>query len=445
MLKTRHNHFFYKTTIFIVLLLLCIINNGHQDILAGTKEVYKNIEVLSEVLHKIEKNYVEDTDPQEVIYGAIKGMVRTLDPHSSFMNPEEYQDFMIQTKGSFFGVGIEITIRNHVLTVVSPIEGTPAFKAGIKAGDQIIMIGDKSSKELSIMEAAKLIRGPKGSKIKLTIRRKETEKPIDFIITRDMIPIKNVRSFLLPSDIGYIRISNFQSNTDKELSKTLEGMENKKGLKGLILDLRNNPGGLLSQAVKVADEFLDSGLIVSIKGRDKKEEKSVAHKNGKPRRYPMIVLVNEGSASASEIVAGALQDNKRALVLGSTTFGKGSVQILFPLSDGSGLSLTTAMYYTPSGRSIQASGIEPDIRVAFVPPKEKVEPKKSSIIRERDLKGHIRKETPASEGEKKSEVLPDEESRIQRRIDNDNQLRRAIQILRSWNIFSRLESDYTQE
>jgi len=440
MLKTRHNHFFYKTTIFIVLLLLCVINNGDQDISAGTKEAYKNIEVLSEVLHKIERNYVEDTDPQDVLYGAIKGMVRTLDPHSFFMSPEEYKELMVETKGKFSGVGIEITIRNHVLTVVSPIEGTPAFKAGIKAGDQIIMIGDKSSKELSIMDAVKLIRGPKGSKIKLTIRRKEIEKPIDFMITRDVIPIKSVRSFSLPFDIGYIRISNFQSNTSKELSKALEDMEDKKELKGLILDLRNNPGGLLSQAVKVADKFLDSGLIVSIKGRDKKEEESVAHKNGKPRKYPMIALVNEGSASASEIVAGALQDNKRALILGSTTFGKGSVQTLFPLSDGSGLRLTTAIYYTPSGRSIQAKGIEPDIKVAFIPPKEKAEPKKPAFIRERDLKGHIKKEIPDLKENKKSGAVPDEESRIQTRIDNDNQLRRAIQILRSWNIFSSLES-----
>jgi carboxyl-terminal processing protease len=440
MLKTRPNHFMFKATLFIVLLLLCVINNGDQDISAGTKEVYKNIEVLSEVLYKIEKNYVKDTDPQNVLYGAIKGMVRTLDPHSYFMKPEEYKELMVETKGKFSGVGIEITIRNNILTVVSPIEGTPAFKAGIKAGDQIIMIGDKSSKDLSMMDAVKLIRGPKGSKIKLTIRRKEIDKPIDFIITRDVIPIRSVRSFFLPFDIGYVRISNFQGNTSKELSKALEDMEKKGELNGLVLDLRNNPGGLLSQAVKVTDEFLDSGLIVSIKGRDEKEEESVAHKNVKPRKYPMIVLVNEGSASASEIVAGALQDNKRALILGSTTFGKGSVQTLFPLSDGSGLRLTTAIYYTPSGRSIQAKGIEPDIKVAFIPSKEETEPKKPTFIRERDLKGHIKKGTPEIKKEEKGGAVSDEKSQIQTRIDNDNQLRRAIQILRSWNIFSTLES-----
>lgn len=445
MSKTRHNHFFYQAIIFICVTFLLLISGSSQDVLAGTKEVYKNIEILSEVLRKIEKNYVEGADPKELIYGAIKGMVKTLDPHSFFMSPKEYEELMIQTKGSFSGVGIEITIRDNVLTVVSPIEGTPAFKAGIKAGDQIIMVGDKSTKDLSIMEAVKLIRGPKGSEVKLTISRKGLEKPIDFLITRDVIPIKSVRSFLLPFDIGYIRVSNFQSDTGQELSEALKEVESKKKLKGLILDLRNNPGGLLSQAVKVADEFLDSGLIVSIKSRDKKEEKSVAHKNGKPRKYPMIVLVNEGSASASEIVAGALQDNKRALVLGTPTFGKGSVQTLFPLSDGSGLRLTTAIYYTPNGRSIQASGIEPDIMVAFIPPKEKPTVKRRHAIREKDLEGHIEKEPPEAIEEEKSGILLDEEARIQELIDKDNQLRRAIQILHSWNIFSKIDSRLFQE
>ncbi len=382
MLKTRHNHFYYLAIIFICVISLPLISYTYQDVLAKTEEVYKNIEVFSEVLHKIEKSYVKDTAPKELIYGAIKGLVGTLDPHSLFMSPEEYKELMIETKGSFTGVGIEITIRDNVITVVSPIEGTPAFKAGIRAADQIILIGKKSAKDISIMEAVKLIRGPKGSKVELTIRREGLEKPISFLITRDVIPIKSVRSFFLPSDIGYVRVSNFQGNTGRELSKALEEMGAKRKLKGLILDLRNNPGGLLSQAIEVADEFLDSGLIVSIKGRDKKEEKSIAHKNRKLRKYPMIVLVNEGSASAAEIVAGALQDNKKALILGTSTFGKGSVQTLFPLSDGSGLRLTTALYYTPSGTSIQASGIEPDIEVAFIPSKEKPKVKELKTITE---------------------------------------------------------------
>lgn len=445
MLKTKHNHFLYQAIIFICVIFSSLISDSYQDVLADTKEVYRNIEVLGEVLRKIEKDYVEGTDPKKLIYGAIKGMVGTLDPHSFFMSPEEYKELMVETKGSFSGVGIEITTRDNVLTVVSPIEGTPAFKAGIKAGDQIIMIGGKSTKDISIMEAVKLIRGPKGSKIRLTIRRKGVEKPIDFLITRDVIPIRSVRSFFLPSDIGYIRIRNFQGNTGQQLSKALKDMEGKKKLKGLILDLRNNPGGLLSQAVRAADEFLDSGLIVSIKGRDKKEEKSIAHKNSKPREYPLIVLINEGSASASEIVAGALQDNKRALVLGSTTFGKGSVQTLFPLSDGSGLRLTTAIYYTPRGRSIQASGIEPDIKVDFIPPKEKPTEKKPHTIRERDLEGHIEKEAPELKEEEKGRISPDEGLNIQELIDNDNQLRSAIQILQSWSIFYKTEDRKTQE
>jgi carboxyl-terminal processing protease len=342
---------------------------------------------------------------------------------------------MIETKGSFTGVGIELTIRDKVLTVVSPIEGTPAFEAGIKAGDKIIMIEDKSTEDTSIMEAVKLIRGPKGSKVKLTIRRSGLEKPIEFMITRDVIPIRSVRSSFLPFDIGYIRISNFQSDTGQELSKTLEDLENKRRLRGLILDLRNNPGGLLSQAVEVTDEFLDSGLIVSIKGRDDKEEKSIAHKDKKPRKYPMIVLVNGGSASAAEIVAGALQDNKKALILGTATFGKGSVQTLYPLSDGSGLRLTTALYFTPKGRSIQTEGIKPDIEVVFVPPQEEVTEKKPQILRERDLEGHIEKEPPEPKGDEEEGVLLD----VLKRIDDDNQLRRAIQILQSWNIFSTME------
>ncbi len=440
MFKTKRTQCLYQALLFMVIIFFLIISGSSQNVVADTEEVYKNIEVFSEVLRKVEKNYVEGTDAKALIYGAIKGMVETLDPHSSFITAEDYKELMIETKGSFPGVGIVITVKDKVLTVVSPIEGTPAYEAGMKAGDQIIMIGDKSTKDISIREAVKLIRGPKGTKVKLTVRRKGSEKPIDFVITRDVIPIKSVRSFSLPSDLGYIRISNFQSNTGEDLAKALKKMDKDKELEGLILDLRNNPGGLLSQAVKVADAFLDSGLIVSIKSRDQREQKSVAHKATKSRKYPMIVLVNEGSASASEIVAGALQDNKRALILGTTTFGKGSVQTLFPLSDGSGLRLTTALYYTPSGSSIQASGIEPDIRVAFVPPTEKPVAKERSFIRERDLEGHLENDVPEQEEEEESEEVPDERTDIQQRIANDNQLSRAIQILQSWNIFSTIES-----
>jgi carboxyl-terminal processing protease len=352
---------------------------------------------------------------------------------------------MIETKGSFPGVGIVITMKDKALTVVSPIEGTPAYKAGMKAGDVIIMIEDKPTKDLTIREAVKLIRGPKGTKVKLTVQRKGMEKPIDFVITRDEIPIKSVRSFYLPFDLGYIRISNFQSNTGQDLANALSEMESKKELEGLVLDLRNNPGGLLSQAVKVADEFLDEGLIVSIKSRDNKEQTSVAHRNKESRTYPMVVLVNEGSASASEIVAGALQDNRRALILGTTTFGKGSVQTLFPLTDGSGLRLTTALYYTPKGRSIQASGIEPDIEVAFVPPAEELTAQKGPAIRERDLEGHLESERPEAEAEEEGDISVAEREDMQARLASDNQLNRAVQILRSWNIFSSMVNGTAQE
>jgi carboxyl-terminal processing protease len=351
---------------------LFLLGGDKREVRAGTKDVYKNIEIFTEVLTQIEKNYVEPEDSQKLIYGAIKGMVHCLDPHSSFMTKEEYQELMMETSGSFTGIGIEITIRDNVLTVVSPIEDTPAYKAGLKAGDRIIKVEGKSTKDMGLMDAVKHIRGAKGTEVRLTVVRAGEDKPLEFSIMRDVIPLISVRWYFLSPDIGYIRISNFQNKTANELSSALDELERGSNLKGLILDLRNNPGGLLTQAVKVSDFFLDSGLIVSTRGRnDSENSEVVAHRNKKERNYPIIVLVNGGSASAAEIVAGALQDNKRALILGTRTFGKGSVQIVLPLSDGSALRLTTARYYTPSGRSIQLSGIKPDIELEYIPPKDK--------------------------------------------------------------------------
>ncbi len=388
--------------------------------------IYKSLDLFVEVLREIEKNYVEPIDPRKLIYGAIRGMMKALDPHSSFMTKDEYKELMIETKGKFTGVGIEITIKDNSLTVVSPIEGTPAYKAGIKAGDKIIKIDDKPTRDMTLMDAVKHIRGPKGTKVKLTILRKGVDKPLEFVITRDVIPIRSVKKYMLASHIGYVRISSFQSNTTKELKQALRELE-KKGLKGLILDLRNNPGGLLNQAIEVSDVFLESGIIVSTKGRKKAQNMvAYAHRNLVERNYPIVVLVNGGTASAAEIVSGALQDNKRALIVGTKTFGKGSVQTVIPLSDGSALRLTTARYYTPSGRCIQVTGIEPDIELPFISPKELK--RKIRFLREVDLGKNIL-------GVKKKEKREEERlsKRAKKLIRNDNQVRFALKLLEHWD------------
>jgi carboxyl-terminal processing protease len=434
---------FFLDIVLICLLIggILFLNGSTRQVTAGTGDVYKQIEILTEVLRQIEKNYVEPQDPQKLIYGAIKGMVQSLDPHSSFMTKEEHQELLIETKGTFSGVGIEITIRDNILTVVSPIEGTPAYKAGIQAGDKIIKIDDKPTNDMGLTDAVKLIRGKKGTKVKLTIMRESEDKPLDFMVTRDMIPIRSVRSYLLKPSIGYVRVATFQSKTGDDLAEALEKIESEGPLEGLILDLRNNPGGLLSQAIEVADQFLDSGLIVSTKGRIASQDMEVsAHKADKERKYPIIVLVNGGSASAAEIVAGALQDNKRALILGTRTFGKGSVQTILSLSDGSGLRLTTARYYTPSGKSIQLSGITPDIELPFVPTTENEQAEKPHYVREEDLDRHMLNEDVQEEKEEKEEERSEREKTVSMLIEKDNQVRQALQLLQTWNIFSQIKT-----
>ena len=432
---------FFTNIVLISLLVGCLLflNGNGVGVGADTQETYKNIEILTEVLRQVEQNYVEPQKAKDLIYGAIKGMVQSLDPHSSFMTKEEFGELMSETKGSFSGIGIEITTKDKVLTVVSPIEGTPAYLAGMKAGDKIIKVEGESTLDMSLMEAVKKIRGQEGTVVNLTVFREGEEKPLEFAIKRGVIPLKSVRYFSLTPDIGYVRVSNFQSNTSEDLSKALEDLEKGGKLKGLILDMRNNPGGLLSQAIEVSELFLDSGIIVSTKGRTGSHDiEARAHKNSHPRVYPMIVLVNGGSASASEIVAGAFQDNKRALILGSRTFGKGSVQTILPLSDGSGLRLTTARYYTPSGKSIQSSGITPDIESTFIAPGKEPKKKTPRFIREEDLKGHMvgegnQKETTA---EKKSET--EKEKKAKELLEKDNQVREALQLLKSWTVFSKI-------
>jgi len=438
----NNRRFFLQIIAFCLLIGSILFFNGNAVVVkAGTGESYRSLELLTEVLRQIEKNYVEPQDDQKLVQGAIKGMVQSLDPHSSFLSKDEHQDLLSETKGSFSGIGIEITVRDNVLTVVSPIEGSPAYKAGMQAGDKIIKIDGKVAADMTLPEAVKSIRGEKGTKVTLTVMREGAEKPLEFTVIRDVIPIRSVRSTVLSPKIAYVRISNFQSKTTNDLSAELEKLENGRKLEGLILDLRNNPGGLLSQAIDVSDLFLDSGVIVSTKGRESSQDmKASAHKKKTDRTYPIIVLVNGGSASAAEIVAGALQDNKRALILGTKTFGKGSVQTIIPLSDGSGLRLTTAMYYTPSGRSIQANGIVPDVEVKFVPPVEDEGKEKARMLREKDLKGHLPGESGEEVDAEKRLEENENDKRAKQLIEKDNQIRQALQLLQTWNIFSHIKA-----
>lgn len=403
-------------------------------------DIYQYLRLFSDVLNIVQDNYVEKVDGKKLIYGAVNGMLRDLDPHSSFLKPEDYKELQIETKGKFGGLGIEITIRDNILTVVAPLEGTPADRAGIQAGDQIVKIDDQPSQDMTLMEAVQKMRGTKGTKVKLTIIRKGEKKPLEFELVRDIISIQSIRFRTLEPGFGYVRISSFQSGTSNDLRKALDQLESDNHpLQGLVLDLRNDPGGLLEQAVEVSDEFLETGLIVYTGGRLQSQEmKFEAHKNAKPRNYPMVVLVNSGSASASEIVAGALQDHKRAIILGESTFGKGSVQTIIPLNDGSAVRLTTSLYYTPSGRSIQAKGIEPDIVVKReIPPKEKDgEDNTEEIrrIREKDLPRHMETNKPSGAPSKQE----GQQAETQKMIDQDNQLRRALDLLKSYKIMAQM-------
>lgn len=411
--------------VVIGILVSVLIGGITFRVLALPQKAYENIRIFTDAISIVQDNYTEEVDPKNLIYGAIKGMVQGLDPHSSFMTPEDYKEMQVETKGVFGGIGIEIGIRDGVLTVISPIEDTPAFRVGIKAGDKIVKIGDKPTKDMAITEAVKLMRGPKGTKVTLWIMREGFKEPQEFVITRDIIEVKSVKYRPLEEGFGYIRIVQFQERTTNDLEDALKKLGSREGkLKGLILDLRNNPGGLLTQAVEISDKFLDSGLIVYTKGRVTSQDmRFEAKREGTHPDYPMIVLVNGGSASASEIVAGALQDHKRAVILGTQTFGKGSVQTIIPLSDGSALRLTTSKYYTPSGRSIQAKGIEPDIVVEEVRREEVKVP-----IKEKDLERHLEEE--GVEPEKKIKV----EEKVKAEAE-DIQIKRALDYLKSWYIF----------
>ena len=448
----------HKSSLIWVLfcLTLVFVFSGQvvTNVSAIPREDYENLETFTSILSIVKKNYVDDVTSKDLITGAINGMLSSLDPHSAFLTPDLYKDLQMDTQGRFGGLGIEITIKNVVLTVVSPIEDTPAYKAGVKAGDQIIKIEDEFTKDMTLVDAVKKMRGNKGTKITISVKREGIAELLNFNLVRDTIRVQSVRSRVLEEGYGYVRLAQFQERTDRDLQKSLETLSKEKGgLKGLVLDLRNNPGGLLTQAVRVSDMFLDSGMIVYTEGRlESQKQKYFAHKEGTWSNFPIVVLVNGGSASASEIVAGALQDHKRAVILGTKTFGKGSVQTILPLDDNSALRLTTARYFTPKGRSIQATGIVPDIVIEnpIVIPETKVEDKNRPTLREENLPGHLRNPNTKSEPSKqpeqnsKPEQVPDQDNKTvqpappQEGSENDAQLKRALELLKGWDVFKQL-------
>ncbi|OPY80912.1 MAG: Carboxy-terminal processing protease CtpB precursor [Syntrophorhabdus sp. PtaU1.Bin058] len=416
-------------SLFLVVVFLLGFYIGAQGKRAVTstndKEIYEYLKTFSDVIDLVKKNYVEETKDKDLIYSAIKGILESLDPHSSFLPPDMYKDMQSETKGEFGGIGIEITIKDGFPTVITPIEDTPAYKAGLKSGDHIIRIDGKPTKNMSLMDVVKMIRGAKGKSVSLTIVREGTPGVKEYNIVRDIIVVKSVKFRMLEDNYGYVRIVQFQERTSRDLNNALKELEKankEKPLKGLILDLRNDPGGLLEQAVEVSDKFLTDDVIVSIEGRQKEENKVKFYAKSRKDDYlgPLVVLVNEGSASASEIVAGALQDYKRAIVVGTKTFGKGSVQTIFPLGDGSAVRLTTAKYFTPKGRSIQAEGITPDIVVDnnMVKTKDKIVP-----LKEKDLEKR-------NDTDKDIKKLEDINTKTLE--EEDFQLHMGLQILKSW-------------
>jgi carboxyl-terminal processing protease len=415
----------------------------------GGKE-YEYIGLFTDVMTIIKKNYVEEVDSKKLIYGAINGMLTALDPHSSFMSPETFKDMKVETKGAFGGLGIEISMKDGILTVISPIEDTPAQKAGIKAADQILKIDERFTKDMSITDSVKRMRGAKGSKVVLTIMREGFERPKEFTLVRDIIQVKSVKSRMLDSGYGYVRIAQFQERSDEDMAKALKTLveENKgKQLAGLVLDLRNDPGGLLDQAVRVSDHFIENGkLIVYTEGRDKESRMQFnASSRAKEPSYPIVVLINSGSASASEIVAGALQDHQRAIVMGTQSFGKGSVQTIIPLADESGLRLTTARYYTPKGRSIQAKGITPDIVVEQLEMPKQSPRRESMFIREKDLENHFENTDDEKNAGVKKEVSKEPakdatntKKEVVDPLKVDYQLVRALDLLKGWEILKNM-------
>ncbi len=439
---TKHWISIMAASLVLILVVFISLPGPLSLVQASDEKTYKTLKLFTEVLEELEKNYVDEVGGEELIHNAIKGMVGNLDPHSSFMPPEAFDDLQDDTKGEFSGIGIVITMKEGILTVVSPIEGTPAYKAGIQAGDIIIKIDELSTKDMPLWEAVGKMRGPRHKEVVITVIREGEISPLEFSLKRDLIPMTSVRSAVLKPGYGYLRITNFRMNTIDDMEKHLGKLEaDNDGLKGLVIDLRDNPGGLLDQAIKVSDLFLDQGSIVSIKGRlEKNTQVFNAYPGEENRDYPIVILINGGSASASEIVAGALQDHSRALILGTPSFGKGSVQTVRPLKDGFGIKYTIARYYTPNGRSIQGKGIQPDIEVEFeiIEKKERKATVFDRMMKEKDLKNSLKpegsdKEKARKKNKEKSRQILDAEQLVK-----DAQVKRALDILVSYGVFSKL-------
>ena len=425
---------------------LVVASTGGANGLASTR--YRDLSLFTSVLRLVRENYVEEIDETDLVRGAVRGMLQELDPHSSYLDPDAHREMQVDTKGEFHGLGIEIMKRRDgFIEIVAPIDGTPASRAGLRARDQVVAICPtetpedwtepcRSTKGMELHEAVVYMRGRKGTTITIHIVRDGFEAPTPYDIVRDIVKVDSVEGKTLESGYAYVRVRSFQERTAKDLRRIMRSLREEAGgsFSGFVLDLRDNPGGLLDQAVRVADVWLSEGLIVYTQGRvDSQRQEFRARADGEDGAYPMVVLVNAGSASASEIVAGALQDHSRALVLGAPSFGKGSVQTVYPLDDGSGLRLTTALYYTPKGRSIQEVGIEPDIVVEIAD--DVGDAGELRQLRERDLEGHFT-HRDADPGAESGPAPPSAEALAAE--SEDLQLARALEVLKSWAYFERL-------
>ncbi len=392
--------------------------------------LYKQVELFSDTLAIIQTDYVDEVPPKDLIYGALKGMLSALDPHSQFLDPDTYNELKVDTEGKFGGLGIEITIKDALLTVVTPIEDTPAWRAGIKANDRIVKINNELTRDMTLTDAVKKMRGKPGEAVNLTVLRESEKKLLEFKIVRDIIKIKDIKEAkILEDGIGYIRLVEFRENTPQDINAALENLT-KAGMDAFILDLRNNPGGLLDVAVKVAERFIEKGkMIVYTKGRRPAQNLEFTSHSAQPvLNMPMVILINEGTASGSEIVAGCLQDYKRAIIIGTKSFGKGSVQTVVPLSDGSALRLTTSKYFTPSGKVIHGKGVIPDIvveegKIELTQEPEQKPEKPQDILQELEKK----EELTESEGEKPWDYK------------SDNQLMRAVDILKALKFYKEIK------